>query len=117
MQSAPVTQVMSNPVASPVMNATTTVSPTTSNTPTLTQPSPMEKKPVTALGRVLSLERENAPSVKQNHNPFPAVSINQEIPLEIRQHNKFLMDLLSSGFINEPKGINQITKDTVEYEQ
>ena len=50
-------------------------------------------------------------------NPFPTATINQELPLEIRQNNKFLMDILSSGTLTESIGINQITKDTVEYEQ
>ena len=68
------------------------------------------------VGRVLSLEQKVG-GVVQKMNPFPEVSINQEIPLEMRQNNKFLMDILSSGSIIESIGINQITKDTVEYEQ
>ena len=120
MQQAPapvpqVQAVMNNPVASPVTNPVTAVAPTTQTTQTAPQPSSMEKKPVSALGRVLSLEQKQV--VKQNHNPFPTSTINQELPLEIRQNNKFIMDLLSSGTITESIGINQITKDTVEYEQ
>lgn len=53
----------------------------------------------------------------QKSNPFPEAKINQELPLEIRQNNKFLMDILSSGSISESVRINEITKDTVEYEQ
>ena len=68
------------------------------------------------VGRVLSLEQKVG-GIVQKMNPFPEVSINQEIPLEMRQNNKFLMDILSSGSIIESIGINQITKDTVEYEQ
>ena len=68
------------------------------------------------VGRVLSLEQKVG-GIVQKMNPFPEVSINQEIPLEMRQNNKFLMDILSSGSISESIGINQITKDTVEYEQ
>ena len=68
------------------------------------------------VGRVLSLEQKVG-GVVQKSNPFPEVKINQEIPLEMRQNNKFLMDILSSGSIIESIGINQITKDTVEYEQ
>ena len=107
--------VMSNPVASPVTNTQTVTAPTTQSTQTEQKPSPMEKKSVSFLGLVLSLEQKQI--VKQSHNPFPTATINQEIPLEIRQNNKFLMDLLSSGSISQSIGINQITKDTVEYEQ
>jgi hypothetical protein len=115
---APVPQVqavISNPVASPVMNSTTTVAPTVQTTQTAPQPSPMQKKSATALGRVLLLEQKQL--IKQNNNPFPIANINQEIPLEIRQNNKFLLDILSSGSITGSVTINQITKDTVEYEQ
>ena len=108
-------QVMSNPVTNPVTSPQTVIAPTTQTTQTEQKPSPMEKKPLSSLGQVLLLEK--AQVVKQNHNPFPTATINQEIPLEIRQNNKFLMDLLSSGFISQSIGINQITKDTVEYEQ
>lgn len=107
--------IMSNPVASPVTNTQTVTAPTTQQSQTSPQPSPMEKKPVTALSRILDLEQKQV--VKQPHNPFPTANINQEIPLEIRQNNKFLMDILSSGSITESVRINQITKDTVEYEQ
>ena len=97
--------------------APATASQTTSNTPTSTPPEPpkgMNQKSV--VGRVLSLEQKVG-GIVQKMNPFPEVSINQEIPLEMRQNNKFLMDILSSGSIIESIGINQITKDTVEYEQ
>ena len=69
------------------------------------------------VGRVLSLEVKGVSIAKQNTNNFPTVTINQELPLEIRQNNKFLMDILGSGTISESIGIKQITKDTVEYEQ
>jgi hypothetical protein len=107
--------VISNPVTSPVTNTQTVTAPTTQQSQPTSQPSPMEKKPVTALSRILDLEQKQI--VKQSHNPFPTATINQEIPFEIRQNNKFLMDLLSSGSISQSIGINQITKDTVEYEQ
>ena len=69
------------------------------------------------VGRVLSLEVKGVSIAKQNTNNFPTVTINQELPLEIRQNNKFLMDILGSGTISESIRINEITKDTVEYEQ
>lgn len=108
-------QIMNNPVANPVTNPVTVTAPTTQTNQTDQKPSPMEKKPLSTLGQVLLLEKNQV--LKQNHNPFPTVTINQEIPLEIRQNNKFLMDILSSGSITESVRINQITKDTVEYEQ
>lgn len=116
-QPAAVQQVMSNPVTSPVGNPQTTTAPTVSqtNSTTPTTPPLPQKKSTQALGRVLSLEQKGI--VSQTTNQFPSVSINQEIPLEIRQHNKFLMDILSSGTITESIRINEITKDTVEYEQ
>ena len=108
--------VMNNPVASPVINSVTTVAPTTQQTQTTPEPPKgMPQKPIVA--RVLSLEAKGVSIAKQNTNNFPTVTINQEIPLEIRQNNKFLMDILGSGTISESIGIKQITKDTVEYEQ
>ena len=68
------------------------------------------------VGRVLSLEQKVG-GIVQRTNPFPEAKINQELPLEIRQNNKFLMDILGSGTISESIRINEITKDTVEYEQ
>lgn len=121
-QPAAVQQVMSNPVTSPVESPQTTTAPTaspttsTTSTQTPSTPTPLApKKSAQALGRVLSLEQKGI--VSQTTNPFPAATINQEIPLEIRQNNKFLLDILSSGTITESIRINQITKDTVEYEQ
>ena len=108
--------VMNNPVASPVINSVTTVAPTTQQTQTTPEPPKgMPQKPIVA--RVLSLEAKGVSIAKQNTNNFPTVTINQEIPLEIRQNNKFLMDILGGNTITEPIGIKQITKDTVEYEQ
>jgi len=107
--------ILSAPATAAVVAPTTTASQTTT-TPTAPPEPPKGMNQKSVVGRVLSLEQKVG-AVVQRMNPFPSASINQELPLEIRQNNKFLMDILSSGSITESITINAITKDTVEYEQ
>ena len=113
---AAVPSTINNPVTNPVTNPAASVAPTQQTQQTTPPEPPKGMNQKSVVGRVLSLEQKVG-AVVQRMNPFPTATINQELPLEIRQNNKFLMDILSSGSITESIGIKQITKDTVEYEQ